>query len=88
MKFVNSMVKNFLLLILCLTFCQLSCAGNDLKESLTAKAKTGDIEAQFELGNRLLKGWGMAFSPKEALNWLKQRARLLPDFYEVEFTVS
>jgi TPR repeat protein len=48
--------------------------GSDIKKGFITRAESGDVEAQFELGSRLLKGWGMAYSPKEAVNWLKQAA--------------
>ena len=67
-------IQQFLVTILFFTLSSLIYAENDLKENLSIKAKAGDVEAQFELGNRLLKGWGMAFSPKEAAKWLKQAA--------------
>ena len=74
MRPIKARIQQLLVTILFLTLSSLIYAENDLKDNLTTKAKAGDVEAQFELGNRLLKGWGMAFSPKEAVKWLKQAA--------------
>lgn len=74
MKSIKTAIHQLLVTVLFFTLSLIDCCGNDLQENLTTKAKAGDVEAQFELGSRLLKGWGMAFSPKEAVNWLKQAA--------------
>jgi TPR repeat protein len=74
MRSTKARIQQLLVTIFFLILSSLIYAETDLKENLTTKAKAGDVEAQFELGNRLLKGWGMAFFPKEAVRWLKQAA--------------
>jgi len=42
--------------------------------TLLERAKEGDPEAQFDLGNDYLNGWGVEIDPKRAAKWFTKAA--------------
>ena len=48
--------------------------GGDRKQDLLTKAKAGDAEAQFNLGDRYCHGDGVPQDDKEAVKWYRKAA--------------